>query len=270
MDLIGKPIAITGASSGIGRSTALACAREGMPVAVGARRADRLESLVGEIKAAGGRAIAVPTDVDKPEDCRRLIDAAAAAFDRPLFAVFANAGYGLERPVVECSEAELRAIFETNFWGTLNTVRPALERMLPARQGRVLICTSCLAKIGMPYHAAYSATKAAQDHFARAMRIELEGSGVHISSVHPIGTRTELFEKSEERSGGRHAPRTPSRFMQPPERVARAIVSALRRDRPPGEIWTSTAARLAFAIGVAFPGLADRGLRDLTRKLRKT
>ena len=121
----------------------------------------------------------------------------------------------------------------------------------------------------MPYHAAYSATKAAQDHFARAMRIELEGTGVHISSVHPIGTRTELFDKSAERSGGRHAPRTPERFMQPPERVASAIVRALRRDRPPGEVWTSTAVRLAFALGVACPGLADLGLRKISRKLRK-
>jgi short-subunit dehydrogenase len=254
VNLAGKPIAITGASSGIGRATALACARAGMPVALAARRADRLESLVAEITRAGGRAIAVPTDVARETDCRALIDRTVESFGS-IYAVFANAGYALEKPVVECSEQELRDIFEANFWGTLHTVRPALDRMLAARTGHILICSSCLAKIGMPIHAAYSATKAAQDHFARAMRIELRGTGVHVSSVHPIGTRTELFDKSEERSGGRRAPRAPAIMMQPPERVASAIVRCLHR--PKGEVWTSLPARLTFAMGVAFPTLAD-------------
>src|SRR5207237_1833907 len=98
MDLTGKPIAITGASSGIGRATAIACARAGMPVAVGARRADRLESLSAEIAAAGGRAIAVQMDVDKPEDCQRLIDRTIGAFGS-IYAVFANAGFGLHKPI---------------------------------------------------------------------------------------------------------------------------------------------------------------------------
>jgi short-subunit dehydrogenase len=254
VDLAGKPIAITGASSGIGRATAIACARAGMPVVVAARRLDRLESVVQEIRAAGGRAEAIAADVSREADCRAVVDRTVDAFGS-IYAVFANAGYGLEKPVLECSEAELRAIFESNFWGTLHTVRPALERMLPAKSGHVLICSSCLSKIGMPFHAAYTATKAAQDHFARALRLELRATGVHVSSVHPIGTRTEFFDQSEERSGGRRAPRPPSFFMQPPERVANAVVRCLRR--PKGEVWTSLPSRLAFAAGVAFPRLTD-------------
>ncbi|MEX2217489.1 MAG: SDR family oxidoreductase [Phycisphaerales bacterium] len=293
MDLRALPIAITGASSGIGRATALACARAGMPVAVSARRADRLDQLVEEIKAFGGRALAVPGDVSNQGDCRRLIDATAETFGS-IYAVFANAGYGLERPIHQCSEQDLRDIFETNFWGTLHTIRPALDRMLavppatvppipvpptssalgrsrcsPKPRGHILICSSSLSKLGMPYHGHYSATKAAQDHIARAMRIELRGTGIHISSVHPIGTRTELFEKSEERSGGRHAPRTPNFLMQPSETVANAVVRCLRRgDRnPPGEVWTSLPMRLAFALGVAMPGLTDRILRRMADKV---
>jgi short-subunit dehydrogenase len=254
VDLTGKPIAITGASSGIGRATAIACARAGMPVAVGARRADRLQELVAEITAFGGRAIAVPTDVANPADCRRLIDATVESYGS-IYAVFANAGYAFEKPVIESSDAELRAIFETNFWGTLSTIRPALERMLPVRSGHVLICSSVLSKLAVPFHAAYSATKACQDHFARALRAELRGTGVHISSVHPIGTRTELFQESEARSGGRLAPRTPDALKQPPERVARAVVRCLRR--PKGEVWTSLPARLAAGLSVAFPNLTD-------------
>ncbi len=266
MDLAGLSIAITGASSGIGRATAIACAAAGMPVAVGARRLDRLESLVAEIKAAGGRAIALETDVDKPEDCRRLIDATAGAFGS-IYAVFANAGYGLEKPIHETPDAELRAIFETNFWGTINTIRPALERMLPAHGGHILVCSSCLSKLGMPFHGHYSATKAAQDHIARAMRAELRGTGVHVSSVHPIGTSTELFDRSAERSGSVRAIRTPMFMRQPPERVARAVVRCLRRPR--GEVWTSIPMRLAFAAATAFPGMTDFALGRMTDRLNR-
>src|SRR4051812_42586613 len=102
IDLSGKSIAITGASSGIGRATALACAAAGMPVALGARRVDKLKAAVDEITAKGGRAIAVPTDVTSPDDCRRLLDTAVAELG-PLYAVFANAGYGIEKPMVRTS-----------------------------------------------------------------------------------------------------------------------------------------------------------------------
>lgn len=261
IDLRGKPIAITGASSGIGRAAALACARAGMPVAAAARRTDRLESLVAEIKALGGRAVAVACDVDKPADCAALAQRTIAEFGS-IHAVFANAGYGLEKPIHETTDAEMRAIFETNFYGTLNTIRAALPTMLAARAGHVLICSSCLAKLAVPGFGAYSATKAAQDHIARAMRIELAGTGVHVSGVYPVGTTTE-FREAAHRDGRGYAQavHTPRGFMQTPQRVADAIVRCLRHPRP--EVWTSTPARLTFALGVAFPRLADAVLRRL-------
>src|SRR5262249_55651912 len=127
IDLTGKPIAITGASSGIGLATALACARAGMPVALAARREDRLSAAVEKIRATGGKAIAVRTDVDKPEDCRALVERTVSEFGS-IYAIFANAGYGAFMPIATTPDEDLRAIFETNFWGTLNTIRPALER----------------------------------------------------------------------------------------------------------------------------------------------
>src|ERR1044071_3959181 len=174
MDLSGKPIAITGASSGIGRATAAACAAAGMPVALGARRLEKLQAAVDEIRRAGGRAIAVEMDVDRPRDCDAFVERTVGEFGS-IHAVFANAGYGLERPIAAITDAELRAIFETNFFGTMNTIRPALAAMKGA--GHVLVCSSCLAKVGTPFVGAYSATKAAQDHIARAMRIEMRGTG---------------------------------------------------------------------------------------------
>lgn len=275
VDLRDKPIAITGASSGIGLATALECARAGMPVALAARREDRLLDAVARIKGEGGRAVAVRCDVSRREDCARLLDEAAAAFG-PIYAVFANAGYGIEAPVIGTPDEQIRELFETNFWGTLNVVRPAIGRMLAAPapergaepRGHVLMCSSCLAKMGTPLHAAYSASKACQDHFGRAMRHELAPAGIRVSTVHPIGTTTELLDVMARRKGDHSGGSlTPGLFMQRPERVARAVVACLRRPR--GEVWTSLPVRLAMAGMLAFPGLGDavlaRALRGRTR-----
>lgn len=263
-DLAGLPIAITGAGSGIGRATAIACARAGMPVALAGRRERPLREVEEAITALGGRAVVVPTDVADAAQCEALIRRAVETFGS-IYSVFANAGYGLRGPVHELAESAIREIFETNFWGTLNTVRPALPHLLEAGRGHVLICSSCLSKIGTPYTAPYSASKAMQDHFGRAMRHELRHRGVHVSTVHPIGTRTEFIDASARRSGG--APTTlppPRLFTQPPERVARAVVACLRRPR--GEVWTSVPVRLAFAAATAFPGMADRALGAALRR----
>lgn len=290
VDLTNKPIAITGASSGIGRATAIACARAGMPVVLAARRLDKLERVVAEIRAIDiigrdgrtikGCAVAVETDVSKPEDCTRLIDRTVAEFGS-IYSVFANAGYGYEKAVLDTSEAEIREIFETNFWGTLNTIRPAIAAMRNAAPtsaarsgtkqplGHVLICTSSLSKIGVPYLGMYSATKAAQDHLGRSMRHELHGTGIRLSTVHPIGTRTELWEVLEKRSGGKtkFSSRTPASFMQPPERVAKAVVKCLHTPR--GEVWTSLPTRVMLGLSVMFPGITDALFGMAVKKVQK-
>ena len=262
-DLDGLPIAITGASSGIGAATARACAAAGMPVALAARRLDRLESLAHEITDAGGRAVAVECDVTNPEQCGSLVERTVEAFGS-LHAVFANAGYGREGAVLDIPDDEHRAMFETNFWGTLNTIRPAVERMRPARRGHVLICSSCLSKIGVPHYAAYCATKSAQDIYGRALRFELADDGIDVSTVHPVATRTEFDEINRRLSGGaRLHGAGNSKGVQTPERVADAIVRCLRRPR--SEVWTSPM-RYALALSVALPEFRDR---TIARKVRK-
>ncbi|HYE60686.1 MAG TPA: SDR family NAD(P)-dependent oxidoreductase [Phycisphaerales bacterium] len=265
-DLRNLPIAITGASSGIGMATAVACARAGMPVALGARREDKLERVAEQIRREGGRAIVVRTNVDSPADCEALVERTIAEFGS-IYSVFANAGYGADTPIAPpnaASDADIRAMFETNFFGTLNTIRPALPHMLKAGRGHVLICSSCLSKFALPWHTVYSATKAAQDHIGRGLLVELKPRGIAVSTVHPIGTTTEFFEQSAARShkaaGAADGPkpaeiRTPRFMMQPPETVANAIVKSLRKPR--GEVWTSLPVRLAFATLTAFPGLRD-------------
>lgn len=268
IDLASRPIVITGASSGIGRATALECAQAGMPVVVMARRADRLEQLVSEMTSGGGQAASVAGAVEDPQACARAVELCVERFGS-VYAVFANAGYGAEQDVEHMADADIRAMFEVNFYGSLNLIRPALPHMHAAGRGHVLWCSSCLSKFAVPMHAAYSATKAAQDHFARAMRLELRGTGIHVSSIHPVGTRTEFFDRIE-----RHETRSVMMIdrmrdlsFQPPERVARAVVRCLRR--PKGEVWLSTPVRLAMALGVAMPGLADALLARIAGKRQR-
>ena len=255
IDLKAKPIVITGASSGIGRATAVACAQAGMPVVVSARREGMLAEVVEEIRVGGGRAEAVAGDVSDPEDCRRAVARCVEAFGS-VYAVFANAGYGLERAAHEISDEELRAIFEVNFFGTMNTIRAALPHMLAARSGHVLICSSSIAQIMIPRYAAYTATKAAQHHFGRSMRMELRPMGVHVTTVHPVGTKTEFFDTAHERSGGATLfDREGGRFMQTSEVVARGVVRALRKPR--AEVWTSLPAQAAIRLSGLSPRLAE-------------
>lgn len=239
-----------------------------MKVALFARRPDKLDAIAERVRAAGGEAITVVGDVTQQLDNDRLMDETERAFGS-VWAVFANAGFDREDPTHAIDWADLRSVFETNFFGSLMTARPAIERMLTKGGGHVVFCSSCLSKLGSPYHAAYSATKACQDHFARAMRIELRDKGVLVSSLHPIGTKTELFVKSEERSGpegGKMVDARSDRFQQTPERVARAVVNRLRK-RKGGEIWTSYFIRTALAFGTFWPDFCD-GALDIGTKRR--
>lgn len=267
IDLSGRPIAITGASSGIGAATAMACAKAGMPVALGARRVDKLEGVAARIRDVGGRAVCVPMDVTCHADCAALVGACVREFGS-IYAVYANAGYGEESPLHTMTDESVRAMFETNYFGSLNVIRPALERMLEnpgPHRGHVLWCSSCLGRMAIPNYSIYCATKAAQAMSATAMRHELRDKGVHVSSVHPIGTRTEFFEQVQKRSGGsgRSTITLPSAMYQSADLVAELTVKCLRRPR--GEVWTGMGrvVRTGMAMATMLPGVADFALRRM-------
>jgi len=106
--------------------------------------------------------------------------------------------------------------------------------------------------------------------FCRSMRLELRAENIHVSSIHPIGTKTELFETADKLTEGglRISSTKESPFMQPAERVANAIVRCLRK--PKGEVWTSFPTRLALAGSVVFPRITDAVLsRAMHRRLKR-
>lgn len=261
---------ITGASSGIGEATAIEAARNGMDLVLTARREDKLNDVAARVRALGRRAEIVVGDVAEAGMSERLLDTAQRAFGR-FDAVFANAGYGLDRPMIDMTERELRDMFEVNFFAAFDLLQKAGRRLIAQKKtGHLLMCSSCIAKFTLPGSGAYCATKAAQNHVCRAMRIELKPFGIQVASVHPIGTATEFSGASAQRSGipvREGGPHTPRMFMQSPQRVARAVVRCLKHPKP--EVWTSFPMRIVSGLLVMFPRVAD-GFMRLAARMSKT
>ena len=256
IDLADKPIIITGASSGIGAATAIECARVGMPVLLNARRGERLGVVAQQVRALGCKAEIVAGDVADPAVTSAMLHRAQQVFGG-FHAVFANAGYGLEKSVVDTTMDEWRRIFEVNFFASVECVQAAALRLIEQEQpGHLLMCSSCVARIPLPFFAAYSASKAAQAQVCSSMQSEMKPHGIAVSSVHPVSTRTEFFEVAHRSSGkpgdaASEPDHTPQMFIQPPQRVARAVVRCLQRPRP--EVWTSFITRASSAAMVLMP-----------------
>lgn len=264
-------LVVTGASSGIGRATAIEAARAGMDVVLTARRADRLDEVRAAIERLGRRAATVIGDVAEAGFSKRLLEESERAFGR-YDIVFANAGYGAERRLLQFDEAELRRMFEVNFFAATELLREA-ARGLKRRGsgGHLLMCSSCVARFTLPGYGPYAATKAAQLMVARSLRYELKAHGIEVSTVHPVTTATEFFEVAGgggNGKGGEGSPiadHAPKFIVQPPERVAKAVIRCLRSPR--AEVWTSFPARFAAGLFTVFPGIADFFLAPHVRHL---
>ncbi|MEM9021725.1 MAG: SDR family NAD(P)-dependent oxidoreductase [Planctomycetota bacterium] len=266
-DLENKVILITGGSSGIGAATAEACARAGMDLCLVARRADKLQQVADRVAALGRKAHVCVADVSDPEQIGRAVEDGWEALGR-LDAVFANAGYGQEIGVLDMEEQDERAMFETNYFATTHLFRLALPKLMQSEGGlrHLLACSSAASEIGLPMLGVYSATKAAQDSVCGAMRAELRKQGVSVTSVHPIGTKTEFMAVAAPDTGGENK-NTPGMFQQTPERVANKIVKALRRPVP--EVWPSVMTRYGLALGTAWPGFAAWAMRRHYKKITR-
>jgi len=157
---------------------------------------------------------------------------------------------------------ELLAMFQTNVFGTTDCVRAAVpvirrQDVRDGWRGQVVVVTSAVARRGLPYFGGYSATKAAQLALAEAMRVELKGKRIAVTTVHPIGTDTEFGDVSGDLSDGRR-PRVTGEIRQSAGRVAEAIARGIERPRP--EVWPFRPSRWMLSLATLMPGVADRVL----------
>jgi short-subunit dehydrogenase len=255
-----RVVAITGASSGIGRATALRLARGGNAVVLCARRADRLQSVADEIAAGGGRAVAVAGDVTREADMGRLVQTALERFGR-LDVMLCNAGFGIYGAADSITAEQMRELLDVNYLGTFYAIRAAMPEFRRQGTGHVIVVSSIVGKRGVPYMGAYAATKFAQVGLAECLRAELHGTNIHVTVVFPTSTKTEFFDVMAKASG--HA----TRALGPRQdaiQVADAIARAI--DRPVPEVYPYRKARALVVLNAIAPGFCDRLVKKWGRK----
>ena len=200
MRLKDKIALVTGASRGIGRASTLALAREGAIVVGVARNTADLDSLVAEVKAAGGRASAVRADVTQSAEVARSVAEAVAAHGR-IDILVNNAGVGGYRPFLEWSEADYDRIMATNTKSTWLYCKEVIPHMLSAGGGHIVNVASVAGLQGYPSEAIYCASKFAQVGLSQALDREFFERNIKVSLVCPGGVETH-FALGDGRTAG--------------------------------------------------------------------
>ena len=191
-DLSGKVVAITGASSGIGAATARLCAQSGAAVALGARRADRIEALAAEIEAAGGVATAIAVDIAAEAQAQGFVTTAHDRLGR-VDALVNNAGVMLLGPVEGADTEHWRRMIDVNVLGLLYCTHAALPLMREQGEGHIVNVSSIAGRRASFGSAVYNLTKFGVTGFSEALRQEALNSGVRVTIVEPGFVETELL-----------------------------------------------------------------------------
>lgn len=246
-------IVITGASSGIGLATALTAARQGAKVVLAARTEEALREATSQIKAAGGSAIYVVTDVADRAQVQRLADAAVARFGR-VDTWVNDAGVSIYGKLEEVRDEDSRRLFETNFWGVVYGSLVALP--LIKRSGGALINVgSEVSEAIVPLQGMYSASKHAVKGFTDALRVEVEEvdkTPVAITLIQPTAVDTPFPQRA--RNYMTQEPKLPSPMIDP-QQVADAILDAATKHQR--DVKVGLGAVLNTAVAKVAPGLGD-------------
>ena len=175
---------VTGASSGIGRATALALAAQGHRVGLIARRRELLEELAAEIHSRGGTASVAPADVADRPALRAAMGSVVKELG-PVDVLVANAGYGVPTTLDPFNIADIETTIRVNVLGVIYSIEAVLPQMLRRKTGQIVAISSLAAYKGLPGESAYCASKAAVNAYAEGLRIELRESGVKVATVCP-------------------------------------------------------------------------------------
>jgi short-subunit dehydrogenase len=228
-ELDNQVVLITGASSGIGEALAVELASRGSRVALMARRTERLEGVAQKIRAAGGHALVLAADVTRDGDLEAAVDKTVATYGR-LDAAVANAGFGVNGPLVRLSLDDYRRQMETNFFGLLRTIYASVEELKKTR-GLLVLIGSVSGYVGLPGSSAYAASKFAVRGLAESITDELYPFGIAVTQINPGFIETDIRSLDNHgRASGVDDP-VPPWLQMPRAQAARRIARAMRARR---------------------------------------
>lgn len=253
MEVKGKVVIVTGASSGIGEATAREFGREGAKVILAARRVDKLQTLAEEINKMGAEALVVQADLSKLEDIQKLVSESLAKFNR-IDILVNNAGFGrldwLENldPI-----KDIQAQMDVNVMGVIQTTRQVLPIMMKQRSGSIINMCSMAGLVATPTYTIYAATKHAVHGFSEALRREVKPWGIDVSLVYPGGVVTEFSSHAGIKRKTNAT--TPKFMLLTAEQVAKAVVKLVRK---PKRMWIIPWLwSVSVFMNRFFPGLVD-------------
>ncbi|MGB2959701.1 MAG: SDR family NAD(P)-dependent oxidoreductase [Bacteroidota bacterium] len=212
---------VTGASSGIGRATAIQLARAGASVVLSSRNEAALQRVQAEIESEGGHAWCIPADVVEDAQVDRLVCRALEEAGR-VDVIVCSAGVYSRCPIEETTVEDFKQAMEVNFYGPLRVILGFLPHMLQRGSGHILVISSVDGKRGLPPDGLYVASKFALTGFSEILRQELRGTDVHVTTVLPGRVDTPMIQNLK-------VPLISAKI--PAERVARVVLRAIRRRR---------------------------------------
>lgn len=257
--LQGKVALVTGASSGIGRATALELARHGAKVVALARSGLQLEELIRAIKAAGGTAMYVLADIARRDQVDRAVADALSQYGQ-LDIVVNNAGIEYLDPVCQMKEDEFRQMMEVNCFGALNVIQSVLPHLIRRQGGLIAMVSSPMMHLNFPHMGGYAASKAASTVLAETLRLEVAGQGIRVMTCHPGHTETAIASHmSPDRFPAWYGKRTSS--LTPEEVAGRLALGIIRNEE---HIVIGRPVQFLMTLKRYVPALAQRIIRKIT------
>ncbi|KEQ57368.1 Ketoacyl reductase HetN protein [Marine Group I thaumarchaeote SCGC AAA799-N04] len=245
MDFKNKSVLITGASSGIGKQSAIEFAKLGADIILVARRKEKLDELANELEKFNVSVLVCPCDVSNKEQVKEMSKAVLEKFDS-IDILVNNAGFAIYGSVKDLSIDEIESQMETNYFGMMYCIKNFLPSMLEKKSGHIVNVASVAASFGLPGIASYCASKFAMLGFSEGLKHELYDTGVGITVVSPIMVRTDFFDHPSFEKMPKYSPTSLSS-----KTVAKAILKAANSSRL--EIIVPSVVRSAVWLKHTFP-----------------
>ena len=245
MDFKNKTVLITGASSGIGKQTAIEFAKLGANIILVARRKEKLDELANELDKFNVTILVCQCDVSDKAQVKEMSKTVLEKFDS-IDVLVNNAGFAIYGSVKDLSIDEIESQMETNYFGMMYCIKNFLPSMLDKKSGHIVNVASVAASFGLPGIASYCASKFAMLGFSEGLKHELHGTGVGITVVSPIMVRTDFFDHPSFEKMPKYSPTSLSSRT-----VAKAILKAANSPRL--EIIVPSVVRIAVWLKHTFP-----------------